>query len=246
MNDYAKVNYSNITIYDQNPLKRILQNKRLDHGIRELKVLPSDYQGKILDFGAGDGELCKRISEKFCKAEIVCYEPSKNLRAQAKENTAGIDQITVADRIDHHSKAYFDYIFCLEVCEHLPNEQLDQELIRIKRLAKPEAVVIIGIPNEIYAAALIKGVLRLKRRYGEEDARIGNILRAALGFPPGKRPVINFDGLPYILRHMGFDHRKFKKQLQKHFSIIKSYGSPNVHLPLVANFEIYFVCRPLE
>jgi SAM-dependent methyltransferase len=244
MKDYAKVNYSNITIHDRNPLKRMLQNKRLDHGLRELGVLFSDYPGKILDFGSGDGEFCKRISKILDKSEIVCYEPSKSLRMQAIEYVADIEQITVAAEIDQYPDAHFDYIFCLEVFEHLPVEKIEEEFRRINRLAKPDATVIIGVPNEIYLAALIKGTLRLKRRYGQDDARITNILRAAAGLPPRERPVVDFDGLPYILRHIGFDHRKFKKHLQKHFSIIKSYGSPNVYLPLFANFEIYFVCKP--
>ena len=244
MVDYANVNYSKLTVNDRNPLKRALQNKRLEHGLQELTALPENYQGKILDFGAGAGEFCKRISQLLEKSEIVCYEPSKNLRSQAEENVGSIEQIKVEDSITKYPDASFDFIFCLEVFEHLTGEKIEEELLLIKRLAKSNAKIIIGVPNEIYFAALIKGLLRLKRRYGEVDARVLNILRASVGFPPRQRPVVLFDGLPYIIRHMGFDHRKFKKQLQKQFKVLKSYGSPNVSLPLFANFEIYYVCRP--
>jgi len=244
MVDYANVNYSRLTVNDRNPLKRALQNKRLEHGLRELTALPEDYRGRILDFGAGDGEFCRRISQLLKKSEVVCYEPSKNLRSQAEENLNGVEQIKIEGSIKQYPDACFDYIFCLEVFEHLTEETIKEELLLIKRLARPGAKIIIGVPNEIYFAALIKGLLRLKRRYGEVDARVLNILKASAGFPPRGRPVVLFDGLPYIIRHMGFDHRKFKKQLQKHFKVLKSYGSPNVSLPLFANFEIYFVCQP--
>lgn len=244
MVDYANLNYSRLTVNDRNPLKRALQNKRLEHGLRELTSLPKNYRGKILDFGSGDGEFCKRISQLLKKTEVVCYEPSNNLRSQAEENISGIEQIKIESSIKQYPDDYFDYIFCLEVFEHLTGEKIEEELLLIKRLTKPGAKIVVGVPNEIYFAALIKGLLRLKRRYGEVDARVLNILRAAAGFPPRQRPVVLFDGLPYIIRHMGFDHRKFKKQLQKHFKVLKSYGSPNVSLPLFANFEIYFVCQP--
>lgn len=243
MREYSNINYSSLTIKDRNPLKRALQNKRLEHGLRELKSLAGNYRGRILDFGAGDGELSRRIARLLPDSEVVCYEPSKNLRKQAEENVSGIGQVKVEGSLNDYPSASFDYILCLEVFEHLPVETAEKEFDRIKKLAKPGATIIIGVPNEIFLAALFKGILRLKRRYGQDDARIGNILKAFAGFPPRERPVVQFDNMPYFLRHVGFDHRKFKKQLQRHFLILKSYGSPGVFFPLFANLEIYFVCK---
>lgn len=244
MSDYANVNYARLTHQDRNPLKRRLQHKRLEHGLAALKSLPANFSGRVLDFGAGDGELSRRIAERFLGAEVVCYEPSEKLRRQAERNLSQQENVKLVGTLDAYPEAYFDYVFCLEVFEHLPDEQIHQALRQIYRLVNPAGLAIVGVPNEIFLAALFKGVLRLKRRYGETDARFFNILRAFAGLPPRERPVVEFDNLPYIIRHMGFNHRRFKKQLEKYFSVGKTYGSPNIYLPIFLNLEVYFVCKP--
>lgn len=242
--DYANVNYARLTHQDRNPLKRWLQHKRLEHGLAALQSLPANFSGRVLDFGAGDGELSRRIVERFLQAEVVCYEPSKKLRSQAEINLSRRGNVKLAGDLDSYPAAYFDFIFCLEVFEHLPDEKINDALSRIHHLVNSAGTVIIGVPNEIFMAALFKGLLRLKRRYGEDDARLFNILRAFAGFPPRERPVVAFDNLPYIIRHMGFNHRRFKKQLEKYFSVGKTYGSPNIYLPVFLNLEVYFLCKP--
>ena len=89
---------------------------------------------------------------------------------------------------------------------------------------------------------MFKGALRLKRRHGSEDAVFKNIIKAAIGRPPKNRDVVDFDGLPYIIRHIGFDYRKFKGLINKHFNIEETFGSPFSYLPVFINLEVYFVC----
>lgn len=246
MPNYTNVDYAKITTHDRNPVKRLLQSNRLDDGLRVLSGVEKDFAGKVLDFGAGNGELCKRIHQRLPKAQLICYEPVENLRKQASAHLKEIPNIEIVDNLAQYADATFDYIFCLEVFEHLPEKQTIEALSLIKRLLKPDGTFIIGVPNELYLAALIKGVFRMCRRYGDDDARIGNVLRATLGFPPKNRKVVDFGGMPYILRHVGFDFRTFKKMLTKYFLIEKMYGSPNPSLPVFGNFEIYFVCKAKE
>lgn len=246
MSDYTNINYANLTINHRNPIKRMLQSHRLDHGLLELQRLGNDFQGQVLDFGSGDGELCRRLNATSQPAEIVCYEPAENLREQAEKNLAGIKNVRIIGDVSAYPDKSFDFIFCLEVFEHLPEKETLQALTDIHRLAKEDATIVIGVPNELFLAALLKGAFRLKQRYGSEDARFGNIFRAFLGFPPRNRPVIQFGDMPYILRHIGFNHRQFKKTLSRFFHIRKLYGSPNLRLPIFANFEVYFVCQARE
>ncbi len=240
MPNHAQVDYASITINDKNPLKRFLQNKRLNHSLRYFNP---DTAVNILDYGTGDGELSLRIDKRSEKGLIYSYEPSANLRKQAERKLAEKPNITVLSTTQQLADNSFDYIFCLEVFEHLTPETIRKELKEFQRLARPDGRIIIGIPNEIYLAAFFKGALRLKRRHGENDAIPVNIIKAGLGFPPEKREVTDFDGLPYILRHMGFDYRKFKSGLQDYFNIEKVYGSPFPGAPAFFNLEIYFICR---
>ncbi len=244
MPNYADVDYAKITTQDRNPVKRLLQSNRLDDGLKVLNTIDPDFPGTILDFGAGNGELCKRIRQRLPKAQLVCYEPVDNLRKQAAEHLKEMPNVEIVATLAQYADATFDYIFCLEVFEHLPVRQTHEALSIIQRLLKKDGKLVIGVPNEIYFAALIKGIFRMRRRYGEDDARIGNVLRASLGFPPKIRKIIEFGSVPYILRHMGFDYRAFRKTLGQYFKITQTYGSPSPVLPVFANFEVYFVCTP--
>lgn len=239
MPNHADVDYAAITINDRNPVKRKLQNWRLNHGLKHFTSKPS---ATILDYGSGDGELCLRINKKAKESIIYSYEPSDNLRKQAQKKLKGIYNIEVLPSTQILQNNSMDYIFCLEVFEHLTLETILTELKEFKRLAKQDAKIIIGVPSEVYLAAFFKGALRLKRRHGENDAVFRNIIKAGLGFPPKKRELTDFDGMPYILRHMGFDYRKFKSILKDHFKIEKVYGSPIPGAPLLFNLEVYFVC----
>jgi hypothetical protein len=100
----------------------------------------------------------------------------------------------------------------------------------------------VGVPNELFIPALIKGLFRMTRRYGSFDARPGNVLRAVLGRPPKRRPVREITpGLPYHFHHMGFDHRKLRIKLSKTFEIARQFASP-VGGELLGT-EIYLVLR---
>ena len=240
--DYADVDYAKLTTNDRNPIKRNLQKLRLAHSLHALRELPVDFSGKILDFGAGNGELCKQISSRFPQSQLVCYEPAPMLRKQALQNTQGFHNIKVVDNLQTIENDIFDFIFCLEVFEHLPDGPLEQSLTVQKKLLKTGGRLILGVPNELFLPALLKGSFRLTRRYGEVDARPLNILKAIFGRPPRNRPQVLFDDLPYIIRHIGFDYRKFRKTVEQYFNIEKTYGSPLPFLPLSLNFEIYFIC----
>jgi hypothetical protein len=84
------------------------------------------------------------------------------------------------------------------VFEHLPQEETLTAITDIRRLLKPEGVVVIGVPHEIFIPALIKGIFRMSRRYGDFDAKAENILAATLGRPPRSRPTSEISpGLSY-------------------------------------------------
>ena len=75
--------YSDITFKDKNPIKRWLQQHRLAAAIR---IADGKFHPEcVLDFGAGNGELCKLIALQFPKAKIICYEKTQSLMDEAKE-----------------------------------------------------------------------------------------------------------------------------------------------------------------
>lgn len=243
--DYKIVDYASITTNDPNPFKRKLQNIRLHHSITKIiQNEKSAFNGNLLDFGSGNGELSKRLSQLYQEMKIYCYEPAKGYREQAERNLAGIKNVRIIPDLEQMGSISFDYIVCLEVFEHLPENKIKETLNIFFNILDDDGIIIIGVPVEIYLPALVKGFFRMIRRYGDVDALPINIIRAAVGKPSRTRPVKEIDtGLPYIFRHIGFDYRRLEKLLKIQFNIVKRYGSPFTGLPVALNFESYYVCK---
>ncbi|MEJ2050668.1 MAG: class I SAM-dependent methyltransferase [Calditrichota bacterium] len=236
--------YADLTVNDRNPIKRNLQRIRIRHALKPLKNLPSDYTGSILDFGAGDAYLSHQIATIYPHANIIAFEPSGELRQQALENIENHSNITIHEKLDNQTFNKFDYIFCLEVMEHLPQREMDIALEQLREVSTGSTKILFGVPNEIYLAAFLKGIFRMTRRYGEVDAIPSNILKASLGLPLKCRPVNIFsEDLPYIIRHVGFDYRVFLNQLLDKFDVVQIYGSPFPFLPQILNFEIFILAK---
>jgi SAM-dependent methyltransferase len=233
--------YASLTRNDRNPLKRFLQRRRL---IDALSLAGDVASGIIVDYGAGDGETCKRLAARFPQARLHCYEPCEALRAEARENLRKAANAAVTGTCDELPQGQCDLVVCMEVFEHLPPAQTEAELTRIQSLLRDGGAALIGVPLEVFAPALVKGAFRMTRRFGQFDARPANILKAALGRPPQDRPLSEIaPGLPYHFHHLGFDHRRLRRQLEAHFRIERVVGSPLRLLGALLNSEVYFLAR---
>jgi SAM-dependent methyltransferase len=237
------MSYADITLHDPNPIKRWLHERRLDDALKPLNGTAATFRGVVCDFGAGDGELCRRLAARFPLATICGYEPSRALLDEAKTNLRGIRNVVLASRSDQIAGVRSDFSFCTEVFEHLPGPETQQLMDLLRASLKPSGTLVIGVPNELHLAAALKGLLRLARRRGAFDARVGNIVRCALGHPPTDRPLAELEpGLRYHPYHPGFDHRAFAKTVSRTFAIRRSFGSPLPFLGASLSFEVYLVC----
>ncbi|POR11614.1 class I SAM-dependent methyltransferase [Diaphorobacter sp. LR2014-1] len=217
--------YSDITFKDKNPIKRWLQSRRLvvASRIADRSLNPQC----VLDFGAGNGELCKLIALQFPKAKIVCYEPTSSLMAEAKDNLADLPQVSFCSDLEKMTEGSVDLIFCLEVFEHLPKAETQDALWQFNRLLSSKGKAVIGVPVEVGIPALYKGIFRMTRRFGAFDASIKNILLAALYSPPKDRPVAAIaPGFAFHYEHMGFDYRKLQALVQAQFRLQQVITSP--------------------
>ncbi len=200
-----------------------------------------------MDFGGGDGYLSAKIAAIFPEANIYCYEPSPELFKQAKERISGAEKIKLINSLADIAGMRFDYVFCLEVFEHLPCRQLEEALISIETFVAKDGLIIACVPNEIFFPAFVKGLFRMLRRYGEYDTQPLNILKAAVGRAPTDRPVSELaPGLDYHFHHLGFDYRKLHETLLKRFRIERVFGSPFGCLGRAFNFSICFIMRKVS
>ena len=240
------MSYADITFCDQNPIKRWLQQRRLADAIR----LTAHFQNinTVLDFGAGNGELSKRLINFFPQAHIVCYEPTVDLMVEAQKNAGKFQQIRFVSDMEAVSEESVDLLYCLEVFEHLPVNEAEAAFSLIHSALRHGGIAIMGVPIEVHLPALYKGIFRMTRRFGDFDARLGNVLRATAGFPPQSRPINEIaTGWWYHPHHLGFDYRRFRAWLKsQHLMILKQSASPLPILGAWINPEIYFIVQKIN
>ncbi len=95
-------------------------------------------KGRLLDIGAGTGDFL--AVAKNDGWEIIGVEPSEKAKQIAiKKGVAFVEQTT---ELESNS---FDSITMWHVLEHVPD--LDQQVKELKRLLKPNGILVIAVPN---------------------------------------------------------------------------------------------------
>jgi len=235
------MSYAELTLKDRSRLKRFVQEHRFADAMKLFPPSLSTSTPTIVDFGAGNGELSMRLSLKYPKSSITCYEPG-DLLQEAKDMVGNISNITTAASSSDICSGSADVVYCLEVFEHLPDVERQFALDEIHRILKSGGWMIVGVPIEIGLPALPKGLFRMARRRGDFDARIGNILRSTLGRRFSVRPSIEIAaGLRYHPHHTGFDYRKLRHEIIKKFQFKNKVCSPFALLGPQLNSEIYLI-----
>lgn len=95
-------------------------------------------KGSILDIGAGTGEFL--LTCKNDGWHVTGIEPSERAKQIAHQKGIGMEE-SLANLTDHS----FDVITMWHVLEHVPN--LEQQLKELKRLLKPNGVLLVAVPN---------------------------------------------------------------------------------------------------
>ena len=95
-------------------------------------------KGSILDIGAGTGEFL--LTCKNDGWHVTGIEPSERAKQIAHQKGIGMEE-SLANLADHS----FDVITMWHVLEHVPN--LEQQLKELKRLLKPNGVLLVAVPN---------------------------------------------------------------------------------------------------
>jgi SAM-dependent methyltransferase len=235
--------YADITVDDPNPVKRWIQRQRFRDALNVLRQAGPTDTTALLDFGGGDGELLRQALQIFPRLRACFYEPTPSLFGEAQAKLAHWPDIRMASETTAIG-GRFDFVFCLEVFEHLPHRATQEAIVSIHEFLKPQGLAVIGVPHEIFAPALLKGLFRMARRYGAYDARPGNILRAAVGRPPTDRPVQDIcPGFSYHHYHLGFDYRNLERRLRERFSVVSRWFSPVRVLGPALNSEVYYLLR---
>lgn len=238
------MSYAKLTTSDKNPVKRWLQRRRFSDALKVFdRASPTSAPLTVMDYGAGNGELIRQLAE-LRPIQATVFEPTPALMKEARKHLGHLDAVRFCNTPTEVPEDHFDYVFCLEVFEHLPPEQTKHALAQIHRLLKPKGLAVIGVPHELFLPALLKGLFRMSRRYGAFDARPGNILSACRGKAPTERPTTEIaPGQAYHPHHLGFDYRQFELRFQPHFRRKARWFSPFPLLGPCLNSEVYYLLQ---
>lgn len=95
-------------------------------------------KGNLLDIGAGTGDFLAYAKSK--KWEVTGIEPSEKAKKLALKK--GVKFVQNTEELSDNS---FDVITMFHVLEHV--EDLDKQLSELKRISKPNGIIIIAVPN---------------------------------------------------------------------------------------------------
>ncbi|MEX6626751.1 class I SAM-dependent methyltransferase [Tenacibaculum salmonis] len=116
---------------------QVVKNHTLKQKLKLINSFKSEEK-TILDVGAGTGDFLKVCKENNWKVSGV--EPSEKAR-----NFASKKNIELQEDISDYKGEQFDVISLWHVLEHIPN--LIEYTNQLKKLLKPNGVLIIAVPN---------------------------------------------------------------------------------------------------
>src|SRR3989304_9182858 len=102
------------------------------------ELLKNDKRGKLLDLGAGEGALTKRLLEMGFDVESCDFNPG---RFKIAKKCAKVD---LNEPLPYANET-FDFVMCVEVIEHLRNPWLI--VSECKRVLKRNGTLVITTPN---------------------------------------------------------------------------------------------------
>lgn len=134
--------------------KYLLRKDCVKHQIR--KWTPS----KFLEFGAGTGNFTRIFLDRGFDG--VCYDLSGENREMIRRNLRNYEQLDVIDDLKDIQQREYEYIFAIEVMEHIENDQ--QALKEWAAFLKDGGRVLLTVPAH-------------QRKFGKDDAQVGHVRR---------------------------------------------------------------------
>jgi 2-polyprenyl-3-methyl-5-hydroxy-6-metoxy-1,4-benzoquinol methylase len=229
------LSYQDRTIDSPSRLKRFSHRKRFQIATELISPLASE---NILDFGAGDGYFLRKLSIANPNSHLTGYEPHGDPSLRLYKWQDQFPNIRMVDTLIGLTPGSFHKVSCLEVIEHLLEEELKEALKSIRLLVHQSGKVVISVPIEIHGAAIVKYGVRRALGQLEPGMTIGTTLKCALGFRIDRHREATSYG------HTGFDYRQLENQFKiSGFHIDSRLFSPFPALKGTVNSQLFYTLR---
>lgn len=204
------VDYERQTVDSPSPITRWAHRTRLR--IARTRALEMQKGATIVDYGCGQGRF---LSSLYTTAgdsyRLIGWDPHAASRFEGYEVIS--DPLLVA-------KGSVDMVTCLEVCEHLEENEMNAFLTFAHSVLKPGGVLLVSVPVMIGPSLLAKEVSRMRLFRKPTDYSLGELFSASV-FCRGVPRAINIK-----TSHKGFDFRSTIEILRSRFGSPKLTFSP--------------------
>lgn len=112
---------------------------------------------RILDVGCGDGSVLCILRQKNIVDETLCVEIDETSLSKVREKNITAYRVDVNCEKIPLPDSYVDAVLSLDVVEHIIN--LDNFFLEIKRVLKPNGILILSTPNIQFIYYIIRLIL---------------------------------------------------------------------------------------
>jgi SAM-dependent methyltransferase len=226
------------TVANPSRLKRLSHRARFAQALRMIAPQPGQT---ILDYGTGDARLLTLLYKQEPRADYIGYEPVAEMNEQARRLLQAADVPARLLTTDTDLQGLqCDRVVCMEVFEHLDAPQLARAFNDLRTLLRPDGRLVLSVPVEIGAAALLKNTVRAVAGQRNENASWRHVAAATFGRTAN---IPRRSRAGYIDAHLGFDYRVLRTQLRAEgFSVEAETFAPVPLLGPALNSQVFWRC----
>ena len=243
--------YAKKQIFCQNQIIAWSHSSRFTTTINFVKKYAKSHSN-LLDYGCGDGTFLTMVSNLFSEAVGTDVSQEQIHDCQQRLSSDTKLKFCLKNELDSQEyNSYFDIAVCMEVLEHCPPKQAEIVINNLKRLVKPDGVIIISVPIEIGPSLLIKQITRAIAgwlRQGDYDKSlesysISELLQMIFATKSSSipRPIYGDDFPSH--GHKGFNWRALRQELSQEFEIEQTLFSPVGWLGGFISSQTFLICR---
>lgn len=130
--------------YDKYRVEHPIERRLVDGFLRALdQVLPPVAPRRVLEVGAGEGEISARLRERYPTATVVSIDLHDDVLGKEWHERGVVGAFADVRRLPFPDRA-FDLVLGIEMLEHVPEPE--RALVEIRRVA--DEALVLSVPRE--------------------------------------------------------------------------------------------------